>query len=78
MWLELGQDYLKIERKTYSLLEWVGDVGGLFDGLLIIFSSLLGSLASFTLKEKILSLVFKLESDKRNSSNMTGQVKLEN
>ena len=34
----------KIERQTYSLLEWVGDVGGLYDGLLIV----LGPIFSLT------------------------------
>ena len=55
----------------------MGDVGGLSEGLYFIFSSLVGSLASFSLKDKILSHVFKLESDKEDSSYMTGQVKLE-
>ena len=58
LWLELGQSVYKVERQTYSLLDWLGDVGGLFDGLLIIFSSIMGSLASLSLKSKILALVF--------------------
>ena len=33
MWLELDKEHQIIQRQTYSLLEWLGDVGGLFDGL---------------------------------------------
>ena len=58
LWLELGQTVYKVERQTYSLLDWLGDVGGLFDGLCIIFSSIMGTLASLSLKSKILALVF--------------------
>ena len=35
-WLELRQDVTFIERSTYSILEWLGDVGGLFDGLRVL------------------------------------------
>ena len=31
--LKLSQEQTVIERSTYSLLEWIGDIGGLFDGL---------------------------------------------
>ena len=30
-WIELGQDLIYVERQTYSFLEWLGDVGGLFE-----------------------------------------------
>ena len=69
VWLELGQSIFKVERNTYSLLEWLGDVGGLFDGLCIIFSSLFGSLATLSLKFKILTLVFKASDDQDSDSN---------
>ena len=36
LWFELSQSLITTERKTYSILEWIGDVGGLFDGLMII------------------------------------------
>ena len=35
-WLELRQDVTFIDRSTYSILEWLGDVGGLFDGLRVL------------------------------------------
>ena len=39
-----------IERKTYSLLEWLGDVGGLYDGLMLIFNILIGPITAYRLK----------------------------
>lgn len=34
--LYFGQDQTVIERQTYSMLEWLGDIGGLSDALRII------------------------------------------
>ena len=50
LWIELSQNVFKVERSTYSMLEWLGDVGGLYDGLILIFGSVIGSLSSFQLK----------------------------
>ena len=49
-WIEQGQKQVSIERSTYGLLEWLGDVGGLFDGLLIIGSSLVGPFAALSMQ----------------------------
>jgi len=38
------------ERVTYSLLDWLGDVGGLFDALRYIGSFLITPLATYSLK----------------------------
>ena len=43
-----------IERQTYSLLELMGDVGGLFDCLIIIGKFLVLPIASFALNEILL------------------------
>ena len=48
-----------IERQTYNLLEWVGDVGGLNDGLILIFSNILAPVTAFAIKSEFLSLAFK-------------------
>ena len=47
-----------IERKTYSILEWLGDVGGLFDGLRLMFGQLIGPMAMFALKTSLWTGVF--------------------
>ena len=55
-WLELGQRVTTIERKTYSMLEWVGEVGGLFDGLVSISRSLITPISKFSLQASLLIL----------------------
>ena len=36
--IRLSADMTMHEREIYSLLEWLGDVGGLYDGLRIVGS----------------------------------------
>ena len=58
VWLELSKEKVIIERQTYSLLEWLGDVGGLFDGLHIIFGQLLKPFALFSMKWTVFQHIF--------------------
>ena len=48
--LSFSNDLTIIERQTYSSLEWLGDVGGLFDALLFLGSSLITPITAFTVK----------------------------
>ena len=57
--LNLSQEQTNIERETYSLLEWIGDIGGLFDGLRLAASLFIAPVASYALKSE---LYIKLES----------------
>ena len=41
------------------MLEWLGDVGGLFDGLRLIFSLLIAPVASLAMKSELLISVFR-------------------
>ena len=61
LWLEIGRDLISYDRQTYSLLEWVGDVGGLADGLRIVFGGFLGAIAKISLKRRLLSFIFGFE-----------------
>ena len=45
------------------MLEWLGDVGGLFDALSLIGKILLGPLSAFALKSELLTSVFKKVGD---------------
>ena len=58
VWIELDYQKIEIERSTYSILEWLGDVGGLFDGLLLILNYLMSPLAAFAMKVMLLTNVF--------------------
>ena len=52
-------DSLVIERESYSLLEWLGDIGGLLDAQFYICRFLVGPIATFRLKSLLLSSVFR-------------------
>lgn len=45
-----GQDLTLIDRHTYSGLEWLGDVGGLFGALQAIGLFIVGPISAFNLK----------------------------
>ena len=46
------------ERQTYSFLEWLGDIGGLYDALRLIGLLMMSPFSSFFLKSELLSQVF--------------------
>ena len=60
LFLELLQEHTTYERSTYSALEWLGDVGGLFDGLGLIAHLVVGQFSAFALKAELLTKIFKL------------------
>ena len=53
-----GPDLNVIERSTYSILEWLGDVGGLFDALRILGAFIVLPVASMSMKQALLSTLF--------------------
>ena len=57
--LYLSSDATIIERSTYSVLDWLGDIGGLGDALRMIFGFLMTPLAAFALKVELLASSFK-------------------
>ena len=52
--VSLDLDQYVIERQTYSVLEWLGDVGGLFGILVLIGRTVIGPIAKFQLKSELL------------------------
>ena len=70
-WIELREWRTIIERETYSLFDWMGDVGGLYDGLGLLIHRLLKPIAVFALNSELLTLAFKLV--KRKSTDETVQ-----
>ena len=46
------------DRATYGLLEWLGDVGGLFDALKYAGVLLTAPFAKYNLKTELLSSIF--------------------
>ena len=58
--IELARSLTTIERQTYNILEFLGDVGGLFDGLKIIGGLFVSPIAAFVLKVTLMAGDFKL------------------
>ena len=58
--IRFSQDITIIERSTYSFLEWLGDVGGLYDGLRIFISFILSPISVFALKSEIFVSIFRI------------------
>ena len=58
LYIALTLDQIVIERQTYNILEWLGDVGGLFDMLRLLGKFFISPLAAFALKVELLTQAF--------------------
>ena len=63
----MNRDVLNWTRQTYSLLDWLGDIGGLLDVLLHLGRIVVFPISSFTLKQLLMSSLFRYKSS--NSAN---------
>ena len=68
MWLIMDMEKKIMERSTYSFLDWLGDVGGLFDGLKLIILQLIYPFVTFVMNSKILTQLFFEFEDGSNES----------
>ena len=66
-WTELSPSLTTIERQTYSMLEWLGDVGGLFEGLNGIGFFLVAPIASYAMRMEILTTTFSFAKSKNDT-----------
>ena len=53
--MNVSHSLTTIERQTYSILDWFGDVGGLYDGLKILAALFVSPVATFALKTELLA-----------------------
>lgn len=58
--IQLGKNKTVVERQTYSLLDWLGDLGGLFDALKIICNWFVAPVATYALKATLMTKFFLL------------------
>ena len=58
-WITLSMDQIVVERQTYSILEWLGDVGGLFDMLGLIGGGLVAPFSAFAVKAEMMTSAFR-------------------
>ena len=57
----MSLDSIVTERETYSLLEWLGDIGGLIDAFRYLGGFIVAPIASLSLQSVLLSSIFKKE-----------------
>ena len=70
IWLSQSLDVTEIERKTYSILDWLGDVGGLSDGLFIIGKVTMAPIAALALQAELLTHIFYKVTNLSNTSDL--------
>ena len=54
----MNQDKINWNRSTYSMLDYLGDLGGLLNGLRHSCAILVAPLTTFTLNQKFLFTIF--------------------
>ena len=57
--VNMSLDKLVVNRESYSLLDWLGDLGGLFDALRIICLVLIYPVSTFSLQSTLMSKLFR-------------------
>ena len=70
----MSLDVMNWNRQTYSLLDWLGDLGGLLDILLHMGHIIVFPISSFTLKQLLMSSFFryKFSNLAKNRSEIAG------
>ena len=63
--LVVGLDKVIINRESYSLLDYLGDLGGLIDALYYICYTIVAPVASFSMKATLLSKIFRFKPKKQ-------------
>ena len=56
--IELSQDVIMWQRQTYSVLDWLGDLGGLFDALRLIGWAITSPFSSYVMKMALMIKFF--------------------
>ena len=57
-----------IERTIYSILDWIGDIGGLYDGLRLIADFFMSNYAVAMMKQELLRLFMINQSDVQSNN----------
>ena len=55
---EFDLNLYRIDRDVYSILDWIGDVGGLNEGLTIIFTLVLGLMNHYTFEHYMIEHLY--------------------
>ena len=63
---ERDLDFHRVDREVYSILDWLGDVGGLYEALKIICGIFLSVVNFLQFENFLVSQLFKKESDDKD------------
>ena len=69
MTFEFDLNLYRVDRDVYSILDWIGDVGGLFEGLYLIFTMLIFIFKFNDFQHFLIELLYKksLEEDQEEN-----------
>ena len=59
-WVELGTKLKVVARSTYSMLDWLGDIGGLLGMLQLLGGIVLGPFARLSMKIHLIRTIFNV------------------
>ena len=59
--VNFSQDLTIVNRQTYMLLDWLGDLGGLLDALYIMFWLIATPSSTFALQSSLMSSLFRFQ-----------------
>ena len=67
----MSPDLEVTERQTYNLLEYLGDIGGLFDALRYMGIFIISPFVSFSLRSKLLNSLFRFVTSVQTDNKFT-------
>lgn len=79
--INFNLDQMMWTRQTYSLLDWLGDLGGLYDALLHICAVFISPVSAFTLHTTLLTSFFRFKektTDKYDDDGKSSQTLAQN
>ena len=63
--INFDMDLVSWQRNTYSILDWLGALGGLYDSLYFIIKAIVMPISTFTLHSTILKDFFRFRPSRR-------------
>ena len=61
---EFDLNYYRIDREAYNLLDWLGDIGGLKEAIMIILGFIFGLFNYHTFEDYLVSHFYRSETSK--------------
>ena len=73
--VNFSADQLIVDRSTYSLLDWLGDMGGLLDALYLLGAIFMSPISNFALNADLLSYLFRYRGSEEGLKERTYSMK---